>query len=534
MTDFDRSPFLYRGRAKYQRESSISSETNNTLKPSRLRTDTLASSVLILIAVTLIQRTVGFGRGVLFLRWLSPETLGDWEIIYSFLLLAAPLAVLGVPGSFGRYLEHFRQRGHLRTFLSRTTLWTMSCVVFSAAFIIGFAPWFSQRLFNSPEHTNLIRGIALCLPTIIFHHTLTSLLTAMRLFRVVSAMTFAQSMLFAGLALGLLCFNSDVSSILIGYGAGCLFASLGALAWVWPELRQVERPPQKMPQRDFWPQLLRFAFFVWLTNVLTHLFAIIDRYMVIHYAGLTSIEARIQLGHYHSSRIIPLLLISFADLLSGLIMPHLSHDWEAGRKEQVSNQLRLSLKVAGLGMLGFGVAVLLFAPFLFGVVFQGKYNNGLTVLPWTLAGCVWYGIYALTQNYLWCAEKSRLATLPLVIGLVLNIALNLLFLPLWGLYGAVAATALSSLVCLISLLLLSQHYGLKLDRGTWLCVVAPLTLPAGLTTATMTLALLLILALGTHWVLQSAEQSQLRHLLTDTLNRLKPFVQRRASVSGNV
>ena len=94
----------------------------------RLRPDTLAASVAILLVVSVVQRTIGFGRGVLFCRWLTPEELGQWEMAYSFLLLAAPLVVLGLPGSFGRYLERYRQRGQLRTFLRRATIWTATLV----------------------------------------------------------------------------------------------------------------------------------------------------------------------------------------------------------------------------------------------------------------------------------------------------------------------------------------------------------------------------------------------------------------------
>ncbi len=490
--------------------------------------------MFILIAVTLLQRTVGFGRGILFCRWLSPETLGQWELTYSFLLLAAPLAVLGVPGSFGRYLEHFRQRGHLHTFLRRTTAWTLLCGAFAVGLVLWCAPWFSYVVFRNYESANLIRGIALCLAAVIFHHTLTSLLTALRLFRVVSAMNFAQSMLFASLALGLLCFQASVTSILLGYGIACLLSSIGAALWVWPALNEVERPLEQLPQRDFWPQLMRFAFFVWLTNLLSHLFAIIDRYMLMHYSGLSFLEAQVQVGHYHSSRIVPLLLISFADLLGGLVMPHLSSDWEAGRREQVGKQLNLSMKLTGLGMLGFGVCVLLFSPLLFDVILQGKYNNGLMVLPWTMAGCVWYGIYALAQNYLWCAEKTRLATLPLAIGLAINVALNLLLLPIWGLYGAVAATATSSLVCLISILLLSQRYGLPLDRGTWLTVIAPLSLAAGPYAAGTALAILLLTTFATRQILSYSERKQLRQIRDDTFKKLRPLLPRNPSISGSV
>ena len=96
----------------------------NTKSSSRMRPDTLAASVTILLVANIVQRSIGFGRGILFCRWLSPDELGTWDMAYSFLLLAAPVVVLGLPGSFGRYLERYRQRGQLRTFLRRATIWT--------------------------------------------------------------------------------------------------------------------------------------------------------------------------------------------------------------------------------------------------------------------------------------------------------------------------------------------------------------------------------------------------------------------------
>ena len=42
--------------------------------PAPLRTDTLADSVLILLALAVVQRLVGFVRAVLFCRWLTPTS----------------------------------------------------------------------------------------------------------------------------------------------------------------------------------------------------------------------------------------------------------------------------------------------------------------------------------------------------------------------------------------------------------------------------------------------------------------------------
>ena len=91
-------------------------------RPAALRTDTLADSVVVLLVLAAVQRIVGFARGILVCRWLSPDELGQWDMAFGFLTLAAPLTVLGLPGSFGRYVEYFRQRGQLRTLVRRTAI----------------------------------------------------------------------------------------------------------------------------------------------------------------------------------------------------------------------------------------------------------------------------------------------------------------------------------------------------------------------------------------------------------------------------
>ena len=486
-----------------------------------MRCDTLSASVVILLLATIIQRSVGLGRGVLFCRWLTPETLGQWEMAYSFLLLFAPLAVLGIPGSYGRYLEHYRQRGLLSTFLRRTTIWTLACSALAIGILIVFAPQFANLVFGSPQSVVSIYAIAACLAAVILHHTLTSLLTALRLFRVVSVMNFSQSLLFAVLTLSLLVSYPNVLSIVGGYGLACLVASLGAIIYIWPGCRTASEPPVSVPHADFWGRLLRFAFFVWVTNLLSHLFAVVDRTMILHLGGMSPEVALEQVGYYHSSRIIPLLLVSFADLLSGLIMPHLSHDWELGHRQTVAKKINLTVKLTGLGMQAVGICVLLFGPFMFGTILEGRYSDGLSVLPWTLVGCVISGIYVIAQCYLWCAEHPRLAAVPLAIGLGVNVLLNLALVPIWGLYGAVVATAISTILCLATLLVLNGRYGMTVDSGTWLISLLPVSLGFGVVASAGSLVVVLVLALATTRVFHSEERLQLHQLLTAGIDKLK-------------
>lgn len=474
----------------------MSDTVHSTLTPARrLRPDSLAASVAILLVLGVIQRTIGFGRGILFCRWLTPEELGLWDMAYSFLLMAAPIVVLGLPGSFGRYLERYRQRGQLRTFLRRATIWTVTLVVLATGAMVLAAPAFSDLIFGRPDQRALTLLLAASLVAVILHHFLEALFAALRKFPIVSTMHFCQSLGFAAISLGLLlCWRPVAGSIIIAYGVACLISAVGALIWTRRDLADLAAPDEPLSHSEFWPPLVRFAAWVWVINLFCHLFAIVDRYMLVHYSGLDNDAALALVGLYHSSRIIPLLFISVADLLAGVVMPYLSHDWEAGNRERVADRLNLVLKFTSLGMLAAGVVVLWFAPMLFHVAFEGRYDAGLAVMPWTLTYCVWYALLIVAQNYIWCAEQTKLGAIPLAVGLVVNTALNLYAIPAWGLWGAVAATTVSTALAVAVLYWINHRLGMRIDSGMVVLSFAPAAMCAGAMSGTiMFLALAAIL-----------------------------------------
>jgi polysaccharide transporter, PST family len=480
----------------------------------RLQPDSLTTSIVVLLFVSVVQRSVGFGRGVLFVRWLAPEEIGYWDLAYSFLLLASPVIVLGIPGSFGRYLERYRQRQQLRTFLRRAAIWsaTLATLAFVAFFFA--APSFSYLVFKRSDQVTLIRLMALSLLAVMLHHFLEALFAGLRKFRIVSTMQFCQSLGFATISLCLLCWwQMSAASIVVAYGAACLISASGMLLWTARDIAQVAVPDDSVPHRDFWPPLVRFAIWIWFTNLLAQLFAVVDRYMLVHWSGLDNNIAMAQVGNYHSSRVVPVLLISLADLLAGVVMPYLSHDWERGQKRQVSDRLNLVLKLTSLGMLAASVAVLWFSPLLFRVAFRGRYDEGLAVLPWTLTYCVWYALVIVAQSYIWCAERTKIGSLPLACGLLLNIGLNLVLLPIWGLLGAVVATTISTGVALAVLYWLNHREGMELQAGLIVLSIAPIALGGGIWTGTAMLLVLIAIAPFSKTLFTSTERASLTEFI---------------------
>ncbi len=493
----------------------------------RVQVSTLAESVVILLVMTVLQRLIGFGRGMLFCRWLDTEQLGLWDVAYGFLNLAAPVVVLGLPGSFGRYVEYYRQRGQLRTFLARIIGFTLAAMTASTAAILALRGEVGQIVFNRPDQGSLIFWLAVAMCGVIAFNTVTLLLIALRLHRLVNHLQFFQSLGFAGLSLALFVgWQMSAGAALLAFGISslvCATATLGRMGQVWQEAPAAE---ETLSHRAMWVRVMPFALWMWVNNALYNLFDLVDRYMLLHTSGLEPHEALRQVGNYHTSRILPVLMMSVAALLGSMLTPHLSHDWELGRRREVCDRLNMALKLLSLALLAAGVGALLVAPALFYHGFENKYAAGLAVLPWTLTYCSWFGLFAVAQNYLWCAERAGRASLALLLGLMLNVALNYVFLPLWGLHGAVWAATVANGFTLAAVYLFCAASGMRVHRGTWLLSLAPITLGAGWPLALPILLVLATLAASTEWLFNAPEKAEMTEALRGLAARLAKLRRR--------
>lgn len=445
-----------------------------------LRTETLAQSVFWLLGLTVAQRLVGFVRGVLFCRWLDAEALGQWDLAFGFLMLAAPVAVWGLPGSFGRYLEYFRQRGRLRTFLGRTTGASLVLGGLGVAVVAGWRETFSRWIFARDDQGSVVLWIAVTLAAVIAYNFLVSLFTALRMFRLASLLQFVNTLAFAAVA-GVLfgIGRASTEGVVVAYGLGCLVA----LAWPLVRLRSIWRElPADQPAASgqaFWARLLPFALWMWTINWLVNLFELADRYLLLHHSGLPGGQALELVGQYHSARVVPLVIYSIATMMASTLTPHLSHDWEAGRREVVVTRLRLMLKLQSLLLTAAGVAVLAGADLLFGSAFGGKFAQGQAVLPLTLAYCIWAGLGEIALNYLWIRERAWQGSLALVVGLGVNVALNLALVPAYGLPGAVLGTLVAKGLVMLLIVACGRWEGLPVDWPLVLILLLPGALGGG-------------------------------------------------------
>ncbi len=154
--------------------------------PDRIQADALSTGVSLMIFLAVFQKLLGFARNLLFCRWMTPEALGHWNLAFSMLVLAAPLVLMGVPGSFGRYVDHYRHKGQLGSFLRRTLGLSALTATAGIAGIWYFRNALAWFFFGTTDQVELLVVSVASLAIVIVFNVIIELFMALRQVRLVS------------------------------------------------------------------------------------------------------------------------------------------------------------------------------------------------------------------------------------------------------------------------------------------------------------------------------------------------------------
>ncbi|MGC3972477.1 MAG: polysaccharide biosynthesis C-terminal domain-containing protein [Pirellulales bacterium] len=127
----------------------------------------------------------------------------------------------------------------------------------------------------------------------------------------------------------------------------------------------------------------------------------------------------------------------------------------------------------------------------------------------------------ISNNWLWCAERSRLATVGLAVGLVTNVGLNLWLLPRYGLDGVVVASASAKFLSLMLLWTMCWLLELRVDRRLLLVSLLPALLLLGPWWALVGAALLALGVIPPLSIFDAAERATLAQAANKLADRVK-------------
>ncbi|MGV3486732.1 MAG: oligosaccharide flippase family protein [Planctomycetaceae bacterium] len=468
--------------------------------------DRLASGLVVMLIMTIFQRGIGFARGVWFCRLLDDTVVGQWSMAFGFITMITPLMMLGLPGAMPRYVERYRLAGQLPKFLQMVVLGTLLGSVLVIFAMIAMPNQFGWLIFREASSVWLTWSVVGAIATVLIFNFVNELVSSLRQVRTVSLMQFVQGIGFTVFGLTALYAGGGLQELVIAFG---LSMAIGTV----PGIRVLARDWSGLPQsdeafdcRDMWRRLLPYAAALWAMNLLSNTFEMSDRYMILHLMPGDETAAKAAVGQYHSGRLIPTLLTSLATMFAGVLLPYLSADWEQGKTDAVKQRLRHSLFGLSVGFTACAAVALTISPWLFDVLLQGRYRDGLVIQPMAFTLCIWAAIVTVAQNYLWVRERGHLIGGALAVGLAANLFFNGLWLPHWGLQGAVWATLVANGIVLVGVGWALRRVDYRLDTTALWVAILPLTLMAGGSIAMAAALACLVLNRDAHdWLSQTID-----------------------------
>lgn len=482
--------------------------------------DSFALGMLVMLVINLAQRCLGLIRNLGFCQYLSDAELGHWAMTNSFLIFAAPLVVLGLPGSFGKFTETFRNRHALGDYITRIALVSLIGLLCSVVAMLIWPAHVAWFIYGENLSWGIVLLTAVTFASQVLYNFAFDLAISLRQVRVVSIMQFLQSFLF--LLFGILCLALYRSWVwlLPSFALACLVSTTLGMVCILRHHHAELTPKHTLSWQAMWKRIVPFAVALWGANLLTNSFEQCDRYLLLHWSLGTEEERQGLVGQYYCGRIIPNLLTSLALTLSGILLPYWSVDWETGNLERIQSRMRGLLSLVSLGFTGVGLAGLILSPWLFDQYLAHRYELAEWLMPFSLVQATWSGLALVAGSYLFCAEKAKHGNVILLVALVINVACGIVLIRAVGISGAIIATLLSTGFILGMTCWRVHLEGCAFAWRTIPLLVMPLVLVGGMIPTAITLAAVFFIAGRTNWLLHAEERSAIDAIVIPKLAKL--------------
>lgn len=397
-------------------------------------------------------------RGLILLpfiaKLLGAAAYGTWAQVHVTLGLISTVSSLGIGFAFLRFFAGETDKEKIRQgfFSILIVAFGWSCLIAIVFFL--FAAPLAEGFFGGMESTGIVRLLAIILPFYTINFLFLFFFRAFREMKLFAslqlALTFIELALVAGFVLSGWGIFGAILAILIGH----LLIDLVMFFLI------VKRVGLTLPHLSSFAKIkdyLRFGLPLLPADLAGWLVHSSDRYVIAAFLGIAST------GIYAAAYTFGTIVSAYIGPIGMVIVPTLASLYDNNQIEEVKKHLTYSLKYFLLMAIPSAVGLSLLAKPLLQVFTTAEFAAaGPIVVPFVVAAMVLHGSYAIIVQPLILVKKTGLIGIAWGIAAALNLGLNLIFIPRFGIIAAAITTLLAFAVAIGWVYYVSFKY-LKFD-----------------------------------------------------------------------
>ena len=163
-------------------------------------------------------------------------------------------------------------------------------------------------------------------------------------------------------------------------------------------------------------------------------------------------------GMYNAAVPIASILIIVPALFLQLFFPLITKEYSKKNLSLIndlSKQIGKWIFILNLPIL---ILMILFPGAVINILFGSEFVNAATSLKFLAIGMFFYSIFTISENLLSMREKTKITLMSFVLAAFLNITLNIILVPRYGINGAAISTMLSYIFWSILTLFMAKKY----------------------------------------------------------------------------
>lgn len=420
---------------------------------------TFVKGSFILFLGVIISKIATYLYKVIVARNFSPEIYGLFSLAIMIATFVATILHMGLSTGLLRYIPFYRGKGETEKIQS-IIRFSMN-VVLIVSFIGGILLFFfsesiSINIFHNSQLTIFLQWFSIFIPLFVFSGFFHGIILAYEkvgwysfignilapLMQVISLVVF---IFFIGL---------NIESIVFSYNFGFLVTFLAAFFVSKYAIKEIFKKPniEKKEKYKLNKELFSYSWPIMFLGVVTYLFAFIDSFTIGYFKNATDV------GIYNVAVPLSYLLLIAPGLFLQPFLPVITKEYSKGNFnliKDLSKQIGKWIFIFNIPIL---IILILFPGAVINLLFGSAYIQAENSLRFLAIGFFFYSIFLISENLLSMIGKSKITLFNLLISSIVNISLNIILIPKYGISGAAFSTMLSYVLWGILSFFIAKHH----------------------------------------------------------------------------
>lgn len=417
----------------------------------------LARSSVVVLAAVIFSKLLSYGYRVIIARYYGPGAYGLLVLALMVIGWFTIFSTLGLHHGLLRYVSLFRgksQKREISAVMRSISRFLMATGILSMIIVFFLSDFMANAVFNDPSLSIFLKFFAVTIPLSLLSGTY---LTLVRSHEEVGWFVLGSKVLdnfVRLLVLGVLVFigiNSD--AIFISYLVGSVVILVASYGFCRISFKYVFSDKNELKDKNqLFGEVFSYSWPLMFFGVVQSFMGWTDTLVI----GL--FQSTEQVGFYNAAWPIALLIAIVPEMFNQLFFPLVTKEHAKGNKETVRQLSKQVVKWIYLLELPIFILVLLFPGVLINLIFGPEYLVASNALRFLVVAVMAGSLSGISRDLISMKGKSKVLLIDIVFISVINIILNVLLVPRYGIDGAAFSTMLSLITLGIVYFLQSHRY----------------------------------------------------------------------------